>query len=68
MKRCVLAGLPILAFVVGPALSAESAHNYDGAYTGKRALTKGVASVQARENPLIALSDFARPPLWSWIS
>ena len=44
MKRSVLAGLPILALVVGLALSAEPGHKYDGVYTGKRSLTKGTAS------------------------
>jgi hypothetical protein len=44
MKQSVLAGLSILALVVGPALSAQPENEYDGVYTGKRSLKKGTAS------------------------
>ena len=34
----------LICLVAGSALSAEPEHKYDGAYTGKRSLTKGTAS------------------------
>jgi hypothetical protein len=35
----------MICLLVGPALSAEPEHKYDGVYTGKRSLTKGTASI-----------------------
>jgi hypothetical protein len=43
MKQAVLAGLSILALVVGSA-NAQTENKYDGVYIGKRSLTKGTAS------------------------
>jgi len=34
----------MIFLVAGPILSAEPEHKYDGVYTGKRSLTKGMAS------------------------
>jgi hypothetical protein len=44
MKPSVLAGLPVLALIAGPALSDEPDHKYDGMYTGERLLKKGEVS------------------------
>lgn len=44
MKQSVLAGVSILALVVGPTLNAQPRNDYDGVYTGKRSLIKGTAS------------------------
>jgi len=56
MNQSVLAGLSILALVVGPALSAEPENKYDGVYTGTRTLTKGTASYcPAEENVSVTI-------------
>jgi len=55
MNRSVLAGLSILALVVGPALGAEPENKYDGVYTGTRTLTKGTASCAAEENVSVTI-------------
>jgi len=56
MNRSVLAGLSILALVVGPALGAEPENRYDGVYTGTRTLTKGTASdCPAKDNVSVTI-------------
>jgi hypothetical protein len=48
----------MICLLAGPILSAEPEHKYDGAYTGKRSLTKGTASPEcpAEDNVSVTIT------------